>query len=248
MRELVPPGGVEAQTPWLVFLHDSLGAISAWRDFPDQLAAAVGLPALIYDRRGYGRSSPFGAAPRTPSYLAQEADALAKLLAARGVTHAVLFGHSDGGSIALLAAARHPHGVTAAIVEAAHVFVEEITLAGIRDAREQLRSTELRERLQRHHGPNTDGITSAWIDTWLSPEFRDWNIESDLAAITCPLLVLQGEHDEYGSPSQVEAIVRGVRGPVEAHLLPDTRHTPHRSHPSLVIAHVRSFLATHGVC
>lgn len=215
--------------PTLVFLHDSLGSITVWRDFPDRLAAALGCHALVYDRRGYGASSPFGPEPRRPGYLEDEADVLGRVLDASGVSQAVLFGHSDGGSIALVAAARFPDRVQAVVTEGAHVFVEERTLAGIRDARETLRTTDLRERLRRHHGERADAVTAAWIDVWLSPAFRDWNIERYLPAIRCPVLVLQGADDEYGTPDQVRAIAEGVSGPAEAYLIAGVGHTPHRA-------------------
>jgi pimeloyl-ACP methyl ester carboxylesterase len=233
---------VAAHRPTLVFLHDSLGCITVWRDFPDRLAAALGCDALVYDRRGYGASSPFGPAPRTPGYLEEEADVLARVLDACRVEHAVLFGHSDGGSIALVAAARRPERVRAVVTEGAHVFVEELTLSGIRDAREALRTTDLRERLQRHHGERTDAVTSAWMDVWLSPAFRDWNIERYLSGVRCPVLVLQGTDDEYGTPDQVQAIAAGVSGPVRTRLIPGVGHTPHRAAPDEVLRLTTAFL------
>jgi pimeloyl-ACP methyl ester carboxylesterase len=214
--------------PTVVFLHDSLGCITAWRDFPERLANALGCNALVYDRRGYGGSSPFGPEPRSPGYLEDEADMLMRVLEACGVSQAVLFGHSDGGSIALVAAARRPDVVAAVVTEGAHVFVEELTLAGIRDARSALRTTDLRERLHRHHGERTDAVISAWIDTWLSPEFRDWNIERFLPRAACPALVIQGERDEFGTIAQVDAIAAGSGGPVTALVIPGIGHTPHR--------------------
>lgn len=229
--------------PTLVFLHDSLGCISVWRDFPDVVSAALGCHALVYDRRGYGESSPFAPEPRRPSYLADEAAMLIRVLDATGVGDAVLFGHSDGGSIALLAAAHFPKRVTAVVTEGAHVFVEERTLEGIRAAKELLRTTDLRERLWRHHGEQTDAVTAAWIDVWLSPEFRDWNIERDLQAIHCPVLVLQGVDDEYGTAEQVRAIVDGVRGVSEAHLIAGARHTPHREAREETLRLTTAFLA-----
>ena len=231
-----------AHRPTLVFLHDSLGCITVWRDFPDRLAAALGCDALVYDRRGYGASSPFGPEPRTPGYLEDEADGLARVLEACGVEHAVLFGHSDGGSIALVAAARWPDTVRAVVTEGAHVFVEELTLSGIRDAREALRTTDLRERLRRHHGERTDAVTSAWIDVWLSPAFRDWNIERYLPSVRCPVLVLQGADDEYGTSDQVRAIAAGVSGSVRARLIPGVGHTPHRAAPDEVLRLTTAFL------
>ena len=229
--------------PTVVFLHDSLGCITAWRDFPERLANALGCNALVYDRRGYGGSSPFGPEPRRPGYLEDEADMLMRVLDACGVSQAVLFGHSDGGSIALVAAARRPDVVAAVVTEGAHVFVEELTLEGIRDARSALRTTDLRERLHRHHGERTDAVISAWIDTWLSPEFRDWNIARYLPSIRCPVLVLQGADDEFGTPDQVRAIAEGVSGPARAHLIPDVGHTPHRAAPEEVLRLTTAFLS-----
>jgi pimeloyl-ACP methyl ester carboxylesterase len=229
--------------PTLVFLHDSLGCITVWRDFPERLAAALGCDALVYDRRGYGASSPFGSAPRTPRYLEDEADVLARVLDACGVAEAVLFGHSDGGSIALVAAARFPERVRAVVTEGAHVLVEELTLAGIRAAREALRTTDLRERLRRHHGDRTDAVTAAWIDVWLSPAFRDWDITAYLPRIRCPVLALQGTDDEYGTPAQVRAIADGVAGPSRAELVPGVGHTPHRAAADAVLRTTVGFLA-----
>jgi pimeloyl-ACP methyl ester carboxylesterase len=133
--------------------------------------------------------------------------------------------------------------VRGGVTEGAHVFVEELTLAGIRDAREALRTTDLRERLRRHHGERTDAVTSAWIDVWLSPAFRDWNIERYLPSIRCPVLVLQGTDDEYGTSEQVRAIAEGVAGPARAHLLPGVGHTPHRASPDEVLRLTVAFLA-----
>ena len=243
VRTIAADDPAARERPTLVFLHDSLGCITVWRDFPDRLAAALGCDALVYDRRGYGTSSPFGPEPRRPGYLEDEADVLGRVLDACGVAEALPFGHSDGGSIALVAAARLPDRVRAVVTEGAHVFVEELTLAGIRAARESLRTTDLRERLWRHHGERTDGVTSAWIDVWLSPEFRGWNIERHLPDVRCPVLVLQGADDEYGTPAQVRAIAEGVAGPARAHLLPGVGHTPHRAAPDEVVRLATAFLA-----
>ena len=243
VRRIASDDPSAARRPTLVLLHDSLGCITVWRDFPDRLAAALGCEALVYDRRGYGMSSPFGPAPRTPTYLEDEADALARVLDACGVREAVLFGHSDGGSIAIVAAAREPERVRAIVTEGAHVFVEERTLAGIREARETLRTTDLRERLLRHHGDRTDAVTSAWIDVWLSAPFRDWNIERYLPLVRCPALVLQGTDDEYGTPGQVRAIAEGVAGPARAHLVDGAGHTPHRDARDEVLRLTVAFLA-----
>lgn len=247
VRTIRSDDSAAGRRPTLVFLHDSLGCITVWRDFPARLAAALGCDALVYDRRGYGASSPFGPEPRQPAYLEDEAEVLTRVLDACGVREAVLFGHSDGGSIALVAAARdsarQPARVCAVVTEGAHVIVEELTLAGIRDAREALRTTDLRARLQRHHGERTDAVTSAWIDVWLSPGFRDWSITPYLPAVRCPVLVLQGSDDEYGTPAQVRTIVAGVAGPARAHFASGVGHTPHRAAQDEVLRLTTAFLA-----
>ncbi|RPD49710.1 alpha/beta hydrolase [Hymenobacter sediminis] len=230
------------QRPWLVFLHDSLGSIRLWRDLPEQLATALQCHALIYDRRGYGESAPFGPELRTPAYLEQEAQTVPAVLSACGVAQAVLFGHSDGGTLALLVAAAEPGLVAAAVTIGAHVFVEAETLRGIEQARQQYATTDLSQRLARYHGANTEAVFRAWTDTWLSPAFRSWNIEHYLPQVQCPVLVLQGTADEYGTPAQVAAIAGQVAGPVRAELLPGLGHTPHRQAPTQVIDLTTDFL------
>jgi pimeloyl-ACP methyl ester carboxylesterase len=228
-----PPGGRDR--PVLVFLHDSLGSVGLWRDFPERLGREVGLGVLAYDRRGHGRSDPFGPLPRTNGYLHDEAATLERVLESAGIEDAVLFGHSDGATIALLAAALHPRRIRAVVSEAGHVLVEERTLDGIRAAAAALPGGDLVARLARHHGDKAQALLDAWMGTWLSPGFRGWNVEEELRRIRCPVLVLQGELDEYGTEGQVDAIARGVGGPVRAVLLPGLRHTPHREAPELVL-------------
>jgi pimeloyl-ACP methyl ester carboxylesterase len=233
--------------PVLVLLHDSLGSVGLWRDFPERLAAATGLDVFAYDRQGHGSSGPFGAEARTPAYLHAQAAVLDRVLAAAGIDDAVLLGHSDGGSIALLAAALHPRRVRAVVAEAAHVFVEERTLAGIREAREAVVRGDLLDRLARHHGEKARRLTEVWIDTWLSEAFRPWNVEAELRRIRCPVLVLQGAEDEYGTDAQVHAIAGGVSGPSRAVIFPGLRHTPHREAPEAVLGAVAEFLGTNGL-
>jgi pimeloyl-ACP methyl ester carboxylesterase len=228
--------------PTLVFLHDSLGCVDAWRQFPQQLATQVGLDALIYDRQGYGRSSAFGAGSRTLTYLADEAKVLLQLLEVLAIKSAVLFGHSDGGSIALLAAGLRPDRVAAVVTEGAHVFVEALTLAGIQTAQHALATTDLPQRLARYHGEKVQGLVAAWIDTWLSPAFRWWNIEAQLRDVVCPVLVIQGEHDEFGTIAQVNAIVTGVGGAADSLMIPGIGHTPHREARDTVLRAAASFI------
>ncbi len=235
------PGGRGG--PVAVLLHHSLGSVGLWRDFPERLAQATGLGVLAYDRRGHGASEPFGPSPRANGYLHDEAATLEQVLAAAEVEDAVLFGHSDGGSIALLAAALHPRRVRAVVAEAAHVFVEERTLEGLREAQRALRGGDLLPRLTRHHGAKAEALAAAWLGIWLSPGFRAWNIEAELGRIRCPVLVLQGELDEYGTAAQVHAIARGVAGPARVEVLSGIRHTPHREDPEAVLRLAAAFLA-----
>ncbi len=227
--------------PVLVFLHEGLGCIEFWRDFPSRLAEATDLEALVYDRQGYGGSSPADA-PRGADYLHVEAlEYLPAVLRAEGIERAVLVGHSDGGSIALIHAAHHPQTV-ACITEAAHIFVEEITLAGIRAADGIYRETDLSEKLSRYHGEKTDQVFRAWVETWLSAEFRNWNIEAELPRVRVPVLAMQGKDDEYGTPAQVRGIVEGVNGPAEACLISDCGHTPHKEQPDKALAAMAEFI------
>lgn len=227
--------------PELVFLHEGLGSISLWRDFPDQLAAATGAGALIWSRRGYGRSDP-QPGPFATGYLEREAvEILPRVLDHFAIERPLLIGHSDGGTIALLFAALAGRPLAGAVVEAAHVFVESITLAGIRDAVAAWETTDLRARLGRHHA-DPDHTFRLWADVWLSPPFAAWNIEQHLPRITAPLLVIQGEDDEYGTPDQVHAITRQSSGPADPLLLPACGHTPHRDKAGDVLAAMAGFL------
>jgi len=228
--------------PTLVFLHDSLGCCRLWRDFPQRLAEAAGLNIFIYDRTGYGQSSPFGKEPRRNDYMEQEAEVLIRLLEQNKIEQPVLFGHSDGGTIALLAAAKYPQLISAVIAEAAHVFVEEKTLEGIMLTQEQYRTTNLQQRLEQYHGDKTQAVFEAWTGTWMSPSYRDWNIEHFLPLITCPILIIQGTSDEYGTEAQVTAIARQVSGAAEVCMIANAGHTPHRQSELWVINACCDFL------
>lgn len=238
-RRLLAPSGKDSG-PVLVFLHEGLGSIELWRDFPQELVKATGCDALIYDRWGHGLSERLDG-KRPVNYLEEEAfRSLPQVLAQGGVDDAVLIGHSDGGSIALLFAARY--GVRGVVTEAAHVFVEEVTLAGIREAVKVYESSELKAKLSRYHGDNTESLFRGWADTWLSPEFRNWNIEDYLPEITSPLLVIQGEEDEYGSEAQMEAIISQVSGPARSLLVPGCGHTPHHQARAVVLEEMARFI------
>lgn len=230
--------------PTFVFLHDSLGCITLWRDFPAKVADATKCNTIIYDRQGYGKSSAFHA-KRTPRYLLDESEVLLLLLDKLQIKNAILFGMSDGGTIALIAAALEPSRIAGVITEGAHVFVEDVTLDGIRAAIQQWKTTNLRDRLIKYHGEKTDWVFSAWVDTWLMPEYRDWNVENMLAQIRCPVLVIQGESDEYGTEAQVDAIVDQAGGVAEKLMLPGVGHTAHREAPEATFAATVSFVQRH---
>jgi pimeloyl-ACP methyl ester carboxylesterase len=235
-------GPLASEAPTIVFLHEGLGAISRWRDFPAAFCGRLGCGALVYNRRGYGRSDPFNP-PLSPDFMHREAlEVLPRLLEVFGVHRPVLFGHSDGGSIALIYAGSGLTPPTALILEAPHVFVEDLTVASIAEVRNSYRSSDLRARLGRHHGSNVDLLFDAWTDVWLSDEFRNWNIEEYLPRITCPTLVMQGRDDEYGTVKQVDAIRTGMCGTIEALLLDACGHSPHIDHREAVEAASVRFL------
>ncbi|MFN7925384.1 MAG: alpha/beta hydrolase [Bryobacteraceae bacterium] len=222
----------------IVMLHEGLGSVAHWRDFPERLALASGTAVFVYSRHGHGKSSP-PAEARESRYLHREAfEALPALLAEEGIERPVLFGHSDGASIALLHASRFP--VAALVLEAPHVFVEDVTVAGVARMKTAYETSDLPQRLGRHHA-DADSLFRVWSGIWLDPKFRSWNIEDCLERITCPVLVIQGEDDEYGTVAQVEAI--RVRVPTaEVIMLPACGHAPHRDQRDAVLARVREFL------
>jgi pimeloyl-ACP methyl ester carboxylesterase len=225
--------------PALVFLHEGLGSVALWRDFPDRLAHATGRRALLYSRAGHGNSS-VPRQPRTPRFMHDEAlDVLPGLLHEHGIETPVLVGHSDGGSIALIHASRHP--VSKLVLLAPHVFVEDLSVASIAEARETFETTDLRDRMARYHR-DAEATFRLWNDIWLAPEFRDWNIEDVLPSITAPVLAIQGEHDQYGTMAQIDAIEAGVSGPFERAVL-DARHAPHLEAPEETLGAAAEFIA-----
>ncbi|WP_118950044.1 alpha/beta fold hydrolase [Taibaiella helva] len=231
----------------IMFLHDSLGSVSLWRSFPSVLGQATGCSVLLYDRRGYGLSSPF--APdyqRQTDYMETEAELLIALMEACSIKQPILFGHSDGGTIALLAAAKYPAAVNSVITEGAHIFVEDLTLDGIERAKEQWAITSLKERLEKYHGDKTTAMFNAWTETWLSPGYRDWNIEHFLPQITCPVLVIQGAEDEYGTLAQVDGIVQQASGPAERCIVVNAGHSPHKQSELWLAERCYTFLEQQG--
>jgi pimeloyl-ACP methyl ester carboxylesterase len=229
--------------PTLVFLHEGLGSVALWKDFPARVAEATGCPVLVYSRAGYGRSSP-AVLPRVPNYMHVEAlTVLPALLDRLGIADPVLVGHSDGASIALLHAGSGSRPVRALVALAPHVFVEDMSIASIDEVRRQYETTDLREKLARRHA-DPDAAFRGWNDVWLAPAFRSWNIEACLPGVRCPLLLIQGSDDEYGSAAQLDAIERQVGGKVARIELADCRHSPHRDQPEATLAAIADFVAT----
>jgi pimeloyl-ACP methyl ester carboxylesterase len=239
-------GTDDPSAPVLVFLHEGLGSVAMWRDFPARLSDAVGARGLVYSRPGYGRSTPRRPDEHwAPDFMHRQArEVLPALLRSLGVQRPWLFGHSDGGSIALLHAAAFPEALRGTVVLAPHILVEDISVTSIAKARDAYLQTDLKEKLARYH-EDVDSAFWGWNDIWLAPAFRGWSIEEEIRAIRCPLLAIQGIDDEYGTLEQVHGIARRVP---QARLLelPHCGHSPHKDQPDAVIAAVRLFLNSAG--
>lgn len=232
-----------AGRPVLILLHEGLGSVSQWRDFPDLLARATGCAVLVWSRAGYGKSSP-AVLPRPLTYMHDEAADVLPLIISQlqGRDH-VLVGHSDGASIAAIYAGGKPlAGLKGLVLMAPHVFVEDISIAGIRTAREAWQTTNLRERLQRHHGDNVDIAFLGWNDSWLNPGFRNWDITGFLPLIIAPVLAVQGRDDDYGTLDQLKAIERSCGAPVTKLVLDDCGHAPQKDQTAAVLDAICSFV------
>jgi pimeloyl-ACP methyl ester carboxylesterase len=225
----------------LVMLHEGLGSVSMWREFPEQLARATGCRTLVYSRYGYGRSSPLHA-PRSVDYMHEEARIwLPAILARLGIHRPLLFGHSDGASIALIHAGSAESEVAGVIALAPHVKVEDLTVRSIVAAKTAFLESDLPTRLSRHHAA-VDSAFWGWNRIWLDPAFRSWNIEGLLPSIRCPILAIQGEDDEYGTMEQIASIARTAPDS-RVLALPACRHSPHRDQPQAVLAAAKEFVA-----
>ena len=238
-------GDAASTRPPVVFLHEGLGSLAMWKDFPSSLCSDHGLRGLVFSRYGYGQSTPKPADEHwTPDFMrAQAHDVLPMLLAHLNIARPWLFGHSDGASIALLYAAAYPARVAGAVVLAPHIVVEDLAVTSIAKAREAYLHTDLRQRLAKHHA-DPDSAFWGWNDIWLHPPFKAWSIEREIETITCPLLAVQGVDDEYGTLEQIRGIAR--RLPQTRLLeLADCGHSAHRDQPERVIAATTAFIAQH---
>jgi len=232
--------GVNPQAPELVFLHEGLGSVSHWKDFPERVAATTGCSVTLYSRYGSGNSELLTEA-RTVTYMHDEAlRTLPDLLAQLRIENPILVGHSDGASIALIHAGAND-AVRALVLLAPHVFVEDLSVASIAEAKTSFETTNLPEKLARHHR-DPAGTFWGWNNIWLHPDFRSWNIEEYLHRITCPILAIQGLDDQYGTMAQVRAIARKSGGPVEILPLAECRHSPQRDQPETTLAATAKFV------
>ncbi len=236
-------GPAPAEAPTLVLLHEGLGCVRLWRDFPARLAEATGCGVFVYSRQGYGQSEPC-ALPRPLDYMTDEAvRVLPEVLDAIGLERGLLVGHSDGASIAALhgGLVRDPR-IRGLVLMAPHFFTEPMGLASIAEAREAYREGDLRQRLAKYHA-HVDAAFLGWNGAWLDPGFERWDIRAPLDAVTVPVLALQGEADQYGTRAQVEVVAERVPAPVAVELLPDCRHSPFLDQPARTLELVTAFAA-----
>ena len=231
----------EKAGPTLVFLHEGLGSLGLWRDFPKRLAEKTNLSAFIYSRAGYGKSDP-APLPRPVHYMHDEAEVLKQVLKTEDIRDPILVGHSDGASIAIIYSGRG-NPARALILEAPHVFTEESGLASIAKMKSLYETTELRQKLARWHA-NVDAAFYGWNGAWLNPDFRKWNLEEYLPLISQPLQLIQGKDDEYGTVKQLEAIQKQTKGRVETVLLDKCGHSPHRDQPEQTLEAMARFIST----
>jgi len=228
--------------PTIVMLHEGLGCVGLWGAFPEQLAAATGAGVFVYSRAGYGKSSP-AKLPRSVNFMDEEARAvLPRILAAVGFQRGILFGHSDGASIATIyAGSVQDHRVRGLVLMAPHFFTEDMGLAEIRRAHDDFASGTLRDKLKRWHD-DVDGAFRSWNEPWLHPDFRKWDITEALEYIRVPILIVQGADDQYGTLKQVEAAQEECFCPVEVAILPGACHSPHRDTPEQTLGAVAGFI------
>ncbi|WP_319928087.1 alpha/beta fold hydrolase [Vreelandella zhuhanensis] len=237
-----PVEPVEVGLSPIVLFHDSLGCVALWRDFPARLSQATGREVVAYDRLGFGRSDPFPG-QLSLSFVSDEAKGtFAALRKQLTLDRFVVFGHSVGGGMAAVTAGLYSDKCDALITEAAQAFVEDRTLAGILDARQAFSEANQLERLKRYHAEKAEWVLSAWIDTWLSEDFRAWSLDSMLPRVTCPTLAIHGEHDEYGSTRHPERIAGLTTGPAVTEIVEGCGHVPHRENEDYVISAVKRFL------
>ncbi len=227
----------------IILFHDSLGCVELWRDFPLQLASTTGLPVIAYDRLGFGRSDPHPGRLKFGFIEDEARTAVPALRSALGIDRMVLFGHSVGGGMAVASAAAFRDESLALVTESAQAFVEERTIAGIRQGRRMFGAPDQMARLARYHGEKARWVVDAWTETWLAPQFATWTLDDDLRSLQCPVLAIHGDRDEYGSSVHPERICTLPPTPTQSVILNDCGHVPHREKPDQVLGAVKHFLA-----
>jgi len=229
----------------IVLIHDSLGSVELWRDFPGRLAAGTGHPVVAYDRLGFGRSDPHPGTLEIPGFIRDEArSSFPALRAALAIDRMILFGHSTGGAMAVVAAVEFAAAALGVITEGAQVFPEDRTLDGVRAAKSAFAAPGQLDRLARYHGAKARWVLDAWTDTWLAPTFAGWTLEDDLRRLRCPILAIHGDRDEYGSLVHPERIAALAPMAVDMAILPGCGHVPHREYPDDVLRAVQAFVRT----
>lgn len=234
--EFVNKGLLSDSKPVLIFLHEGLGSSEQWKTIPVNMSNTLGLPVLMYDRYGYAKSEQINE-KRPSNFLEIEAvDWLPKIIAALGISKnpKIIIGHSDGATIALLYAANFPNNTKGVISEAAHVFLDDISISGLKSVRNAYINGNLHSKLVKYHGDKTESMFYAWLNTWLAEEYKDWNIEQCLKNITCPVLAIQGTEDNYGTARQVYSIQENISGRAEILLIENCGHIPHHENRELV--------------
>ncbi|HEX6928300.1 MAG TPA: alpha/beta hydrolase [Gammaproteobacteria bacterium] len=245
VKRWMPPGAA-GRAPVVLF-HDSLGTVELWRDFPGQLALATAREIIAYDRAGFGQSDPRPGALGMNFIRDEASGSFSDLCEQLALERFVAFGHSVGGAMAVACAAAFPGRCQALVTESAQAFVEDRTLDGIRDARQAFAPPGQLERLEKYHGGKAAWVLAAWIDTWLSEDFRNWSLDEDLCGLRCPILAIHGDRDEYGSLRHLERIAALAGGPVVTKTLPDCGHVPYRERQRAVTHAVKAFLAQQGL-
>lgn len=227
----------------IVLFHDSLGCVELWRDFPERLAMASGRPVIAYDRLGFGRSDPHPGRLAVDFIHAEAGSGFRHLREALSLDAFIALGHSVGGGMAVASAAAHPRDCRALITESAQAFVEDRTLAGIRQAQRMFAQPGQLQRLAKYHGDKAAWVLEGWIASWLAPEFAGWNLDGDLRQVICPLLAIHGDQDEYGSSAHPQHIAGLVQGPATLRLLAGIGHVPHRESSEQIIRMIPQWIA-----
>lgn len=246
VKRWIPVERVRTEQAPILLFHDSLGCVELWKDFPQALSAATGREIIAYDRLGFGLSDPCPYALDV-SFVLDEADgSFSALLHALGLQDFIALGHSVGGGMAIACAGAFPEQCRGLITLSAQAFAEDRTLEGIRQAQKAFARPGQLERLSKYHGDKSAWVVSAWVDTWLSDSFSQWNLNESLAQIRCPVLAIHGDNDEYGSAQHPERIASLPSGPATMRILPDCGHVPHREKPDVVIDMIEVFLGKLG--